>query len=415
MMHIRFMYPLVFWLGVPATLAIFACAALYSISVLEGLRRFYAPSGMFLLDKCSPRNRTQAISVWAHWALAASLLVCAAAMPNCNFAPELARKGALQVEFVVQVNNAMGDESDRRFHPEGDPGLMFQWGTRLDMVKRFIDSDFLPQLAGNKTGITTVEGAGYNMWDLTDDNQGPASAFRVMLDNFTQVGSAPGEGANYASGFATALKEFDLISSIDKQDGDSTSKVRFIVLFADGNDTSDPAALKSEEAELSKRNIHLLIVGMGESTNVSVPRYDPETHQRTGSFDGLTQYQPATLQAIQSAVPGADLIYAPPGTMHISYNFPQKAGGLYAVPHSSNLYSWLVLAALAVLVSLALTGGRLPFFRRAWPVIAGLRLPKDHDVSPANSGISSGRRMFGFLSMPARRISSTRQFTGHNS
>jgi hypothetical protein len=290
-------------------------------------------------------------------------------MPYGNFAPELARKGALQVEFVVQVNNAMADESDRKYHPEGDPGMMFQYDSRLDMVKRFIDNDFLPELKGNETGVTTFEGLGYNMWDLTADNQSPNSAFRIMLDTYTQVGAAPGAGANISSGLDSAMQEFDLITKLDKQSGDSAAKTRFIVLFTDGNDTSDPQALASAEAELSKRHIHLLIVGLGETYPVSVPTYDATTHERNGAYDGQTSYQPKVLAAIQQAVPGADLIYAPPGTEHVNYDFPQKAGGLYAEPHQSNLYAWLVAAALLVVLNLTIAGGRLPRLRYAAELI----------------------------------------------
>jgi hypothetical protein len=111
---------------------------------------------------------------------------------------------------------------------------------------------------------------------------------------------------------------------------------------------------------LAKRQVHLLIIGMGEPSIVDVPKYDVTTHQLSGTFEGQTQYQPNTLLAMQKAVPGADFIYAPPGTEHINYNLPAKAGGLFAVPHQSNLDAWFVIGALLLLVNLALTGGRLP-------------------------------------------------------
>jgi len=373
MPHVHFVHPLIFWLGLPCILSFLLLAAYYNTRLIEGLRKFYAPAGMILLDIFSPRSLKQLVSIWAHWILAACFLVTATAMPNGSFAPDLVRKGSVYVEFVVQVNNAMGDESDRKYHPEGDPGAMYQWGTRLDQVKRYIDNDFLPQLKGNKTGITTVEGAGYNMWDLTDDNESPISAFRVMLDSFTKVGSAPGKGANYASGFQSALDEFDLIRDMDKKAGDTVEKEYFIVLFADGNYSGDKEVLNKELAELAKRHVHLLIVGMGEPNIVDVPKYDVTTHQRAGVYEGQTQYNPAVLQEMQKAVPGADFIYAPPGTEHINYNFPAKSGGLYAVPHDANLYPWFVIAALLLISNLALSGGRLPRWRHIVLALQQLR------------------------------------------
>ena len=362
--NIHFVYPLVFWIGVPVTVALFAAAGWYNTLRLHGLRKHYAgDESMIHLDRYSPRNNKQVVSVWVDWTVAIVFFVVALAMPNGTFAPDLVRKGAVYVEFVIQVNNAMGDESDRKYHPEGDPGVMYQWGTRLDMVKRFIVQDMLPQLKGNKTGLTTVEGKGFNLWDLDQDNEDPTGGFRVMLDSFAKIGSAPDAGANYASGFQTALDEFDLIKSQDKKEGDTGSKEYFIVLFADGNFRGDKDQLSKVLAELAKRKIHLLIVGMGEAQNVSVPKYDPTTHQRSGVYEGETSFKPDMLQSMQKAVPGAEFIYAPPGTEHIKYSFPSKSAGLYAVPHDSNLYGWFVLVGLLAIVKVTVFGGRWPKWR----------------------------------------------------
>jgi hypothetical protein len=184
-----------------------------------------------------------------------------------------------------------------------------------------------------------------------------------MLDSFAKVGSAPDAGANYASGFETAIKEFDLIRALDKKAGDTTAKEYFIVLFADGNFRGDKGQLTKMEEEMTKRQIHLLVVGMGEQEIVDVPKYDVTTHQRNGTFEGQTQLQPAQLQEMQKAVPGADLLWAPPGTEHLHYNFPSKAGGLYAVPHDSNLYPWFLIIGLLALLNVTITGGRVPKLR----------------------------------------------------
>ena len=277
----------------------------------------------------------------------------------------------MKVIFLAQTNNEMADESDRKYAPGPDPGPMYQYGTLLDMAVRFVRNDFLPQLAdGNETGIVTVEGKGSTLWNLTTDNENPTGAFQVMLRDFMRVGAASGSGSNYVSGFDTALKEFKVDDELDKVQGDKSERIRFIVAFLNGsflcdeNKQCDQKELMKTMASLVEEKVHLLIIGLGVLDPVNVPVYDPTTNQRKGSFESQARYQPEILQEMQKAVPGSDLIWAPPGTKHIQYSFPKKSSGLYAKPTQSNLAPWLLMLAMLLLVNITIGGGGRANWRR---------------------------------------------------
>jgi hypothetical protein len=356
MFAIQFMDPYLFWIGVPLVLLAGIALAWYSTKSIEGARKFYGD--LALLDLFTPRSAKQTRSLWAQWILFFAILIAAAAGPNATDTPELAQAGALQVQVVIDVSPSMGAEDYRPFIKpalgQTVPTAMYQWGTRIDMAKQIIKNDLLPQLKDNEVGLVTVEGSGYNMWDLTRDHK----ALSYMLDNFVQVGAAPGGGADYVSGIQTALDGFKLSGE--------TGKERFIVLISDGGFTGDPAAMDKLLQELKKQNVHLLIIGFGGNTPITVPKYDSSTKQRNGAYEGTTAYEPEFLRKMVAAVPGATLLTVPPGTEHISsYNFPEHAGGLYAKPKKSNLYFWFLCFDMLLLLSITFGGGELPSLKTA--------------------------------------------------
>jgi len=352
MLGISFMVPYLFWIGAPLVLLAGLALAWYSTKLTESTRSYFGE--LALLGPLSPKTVKQTRSLWAQWIAFFVILVTAAAGPSGNDTPSLARAGALQVMMVYDVSNSCGAEDYRAYVPPAPgqevPGSMYAWGTRCDMARLITERDLLPMLKDNEVGLVTVAGVGYNMWDLTRDHGG---ALKYELQNFLKPGAAPGGGADYTSGLRTALKGFD---SMGKDD----SKERFIVLFADGGFTGDPAELDKVLAELNKRKIHLLIVGLGGLTPISVPTYDSTTKQRNGAYEGTTAYEKAILEHMRDVVQGSVLIHAAPGSGSVKYNFPAKAGGLYAVPKQSNLYPWLLLVDMLLLVSITFGGGGLP-------------------------------------------------------
>lgn len=360
-MFIQFMDPYLFWIGVPIVLVSGLALSWYSTKAIEGARKFYGD--LALLDLFTPRSQKQTRSIWAQWILFFMVLVAAAAGPNASDTPSMVRAGAVQVMFLIDVSPSGGAE-DYRPYIEAPPGKsvptqMYQWGTRIDMAKQLIRRDFLPQLKDNEVGLITVQGSGYNMWDLTRDHNG---AFSYMLENFVQVGAAPGGGADFASGIQAALDEFKLIGGKDKE--------RFIVLFSDGGFTGDKAELDKVLQELNKQNVRLLVVGLGGHTPVAVPKYDSSSKQRNGAYEGTTKYEPALLEHMAKSVKGGTLLAAPPGTEHVKYDFPAKAGGLYAVPKKSNLYFWFLIFDLLLLANITFGAGGLP----KWKLVLALCL-----------------------------------------
>jgi hypothetical protein len=283
-------------------------------------------------------------------------LVAAIAGPNSPDTPNLVRKGAVQVEFAIDVSNSMCAEENRPYlQPslgQRVPSEMYQWGTRIDQAKRIIQN-WLPQLQGNEAALITVEGSGYNMWDLTWDHDSPKSAFQVVLNDFINCGAAPGGGADYASAIKTALDEFAL-PQFNQPD-----KERFFVLFTDGGFTGNNDDLQKMEKELIEKKIHLVLVGLGGTKGITVPKYDLNSGKRNGMYQGTTALDRRTLDAMKAAVPGSDELFAPPGQFEVAYNFPKKAGGLYAETKQANLYMWFLLLAGLVVISITFGGNRV--------------------------------------------------------
>lgn len=370
MLDIKFMDPHVLWVWVPITLVLGGAFALYNLRALKGARELWGDH--VFLKQFSPRNDRESLSLWAQWLSFVAVLVFALAGPHLSTAPDMVPAGSVQVEFVYDVSPSMGAEDYRAFLPAPEGGTIpdpaFQWGTRLDAAKHYTDQ-LLPQLQGNEAGLVTVMGTGFNMWDITSDLS-PRGAFNVMKRKFVQILAAPGGGSDYAAGIKAALDEFDLIGRVQTRLGDATNKVKFIVLFTDGGFTGKQEELDAALAEVKRRGVRLLIVALGGERAITVPKYDSTTKRRSGQyFEGTTRLELSVLKRMRDAVPGSQLIVAPPGTARIDYSFPQAAGGLHAKAAQSNLRPWLLLVAAFLFASLTAGGGGLPRWKYLVPKI----------------------------------------------
>jgi hypothetical protein len=363
MFNIKFMDPQVLWLWVPLIASSSGVLAWYNWRAMDIARQFWGDR--FMLNRFSPTNGFQSRVLWGEWL--AFLLIAALSLsgPNISQLPEMVPAGSTQVEFIYDVSPSMAAEDYRAFlppPPDGMPDSAFQFGTRLDAAKYFT-AKLLPQLDQNEAGLVTMEGSGYNMWDVTRDLS-KTGAFNHVLEKFVQIGSAPGGGSDYTSGIQSALDEFDLITGVEKNLGDTAQKVRFIVLFSDGGFTGSEADLNKVLDEVAKRKVRLLIVALGGNAPITVPKYDGTTGRRNGQyFAGTTKLEPGILEKMRTHVPGSELIYAPPGTQTIDYSFPQQAGGLYARATQSNLRPWLLLVDVLLLLLITAGGGAMPRWR----------------------------------------------------
>ncbi len=370
MLNLRFMDPSVLWVWVPMTIVLGGAFAWYNLRALDSARELWGDH--IFLKQFSPQNSAQSKRLWAMWVGFVLILVVALAGPQLSTTPDMVPAGSVEVEFVYDVSPSMAAEDYRAFLPAPDglsiPDKAFQWGTRIDAAK-YYTGQLLVQLKNNMAGLTTLMGDGFNMWDMTTDLS-PKGAFNVMRQKFVQVLAAPGGGSDYTNGLKSALAEFDLMDEVHRRLGQPTDKVRFIVLFTDGGFTGDPAELKKMLAEVKKRKVRLLIVGLGGSAPITVPKYDDTTKRRNGQyFEGTTKLDTAVLKMMKDAVPDAELILAPPGTERINYSFPQKAGDLHARPAQSNLRPWLLMSDILLLIVITIGGGGMPRWKLVIPKI----------------------------------------------
>jgi len=398
-MHIQWMdlHPIKVW--VPIVTLILAVIAWYNWRTLEAARQLW--SDLIIEDAFSPASRRRRLMLWLEWIVFAVVLVVALGGPNFARAPMMVAKGSVQLISIHDVSPSQAAEDTRPFFAEmsgeDDKGVDFAWGTRLDVAKWYLRNDLMPQLAFNQAGIITLEGAGHVMWPITNDLS-PSSAFYYMLKNYVQVGAAPGGGCNYSSGFQSALDEFSRLRKHEEAAGDKSQKIRFIVLFTDGGFTGNLAELDDALDRLKEEHIHLLTVVTGGTTPVPVPKYDPSNHRRNGRYyPGMTKVDEVkSTEIIRAGYPvqgelkpkenifvhikdrakDSDLIFAPPGTAHIHYSFPQKAGGLYAQSLQSNLKHVLLLLDVLLFLLITTGGGGLPrwtlFVANLRPVIGAV-------------------------------------------
>ncbi len=387
MLNIKFMDPSVLWVWVPITLILGGALAWYNLRALNSARELWGDH--IFLKQFSPKNSAQSKRLWAMWVGFVLILVVALAGPQLSTTPDMVPAGSVEVEFVYDVSPSMAAEDYRAFLPAPDGGSIpdkaFQWGTRLDAAK-YLTTQLLIQLKDNQAGLTTLMGSGFNMWDITTDLSAKG-AFNVMRQKFVQVFAAPGGGSDYTAGLKAALDEFDLMTEVHKRLGQPTDKVRFIVLFTDGGFTGDQEELKKMLAEVKKRQVQLLIVALGGSNPITVPKYDATTKRRNGEFfEGTTRLDTAVLKMMKDSVPGAELIVAPPGTNNIEYSFPQKAGDLHARPAQSNLRPWLLMSSVLLLIVITIGGGGMPRWKMVIPKIR---------VSTIKTAIDSLKRKSG--------------------
>jgi hypothetical protein len=364
------------WMWVLAAMALTVLVAYYNLRVLDNTRGYWGDR--LVLEQFSPRSRGQSISLWTQWVLFVAMLSIACFSPNITTKPQMVEAGAVEWQNVFDVSPSQAAEDTRPFYGalsgESDPGSIFQWGTRLETNKAFFKKFLWPQLQENKAGSITVEGSGYNMWDITSDLS-PGGAL-LHMDRFIQVGAAGGAGCDYTSGIQTALNEFELIAELEKKAGDTAEKVRFIALWTDGGFTGNEEELNKVLDVLIKEKIRLLIVDTAGNAPVTVPKYDVRTHKRNHeSYDGMTKSQPQLLQRMANRMHSlGTLILAPPGTKEIKYNIPQQAGGRYARPTHSNLKPYLLAIAVVLFFSLTTGGGGLPRLRFFLPTVRGSTL-----------------------------------------
>lgn len=188
-------------------------------------------------------------------AVGLSLLVVALARPSIKNGTAEFPHGNIDVIAIVDVSRSMAVPD----YKSTLDGTSYAEGRRLDMARHLILTDMIPSLNYNRLGIVSYAGSGFPMAFLSDD----MLALDWMLRRALVMGSAPGENSELGKAFQMANTLFDL----DSKPGNR----RIVVLFSDGgNDTALPE-LHEAIAEMQKRGVELIIVGLGKPVGQPIP------------------------------------------------------------------------------------------------------------------------------------------------
>jgi len=188
-------------------------------------------------------------------ALALASLSLALARPTEQNARMEYPVGTVDVVAIVDVSRSMAAP-----HYKGLlHGAGFEDGTRLDMARYLIENDIIASLGYNQLGVVAFSGTAFPKAFLTDD----LPSLRWQMRRSLMIGSVPGEGSQLAASLQLAATLFDLDSPPMHR--------RVVVLFSDGGNDSDDAKTIAAMKELKKRNIDLIVAGVGSREAHPIP------------------------------------------------------------------------------------------------------------------------------------------------
>ncbi len=347
-MNITFTHPgYLLWL--PVVLA--AAGALWYLTCMSRrvLRDRYGEDE--LLSRFTRKeSRRDQLAQLAAWLTIATAIMVALAAPVRPDQPRTVAAGTLQVVCVLDVSRSMGSEDYRHTMPLRDgsapSAVVGPHGSRLEMAKWTINSQIAPCIRGNKLGIVTFVGDGFCQVPLTDDYV----STRWVSDNWITILSAPGSPkADFVAGLKEALATF--ARAKDKNMG------KVILLFSDGGWTQNEAELEKVASQLKEQNIHLLMVGVGNTEPQRIPVYN--NNERTGWYqlqgkDCYTALEEDGLKKLANLA-GGDYLCLGPDTL-LPVDWARKLGGSKAEVGQIELSHYPSLLALSVLFLLSLRG-----------------------------------------------------------
>jgi Ca-activated chloride channel family protein len=192
-------------------------------------------------------------------ALAAGLglaaLVLAVARPSLTHSTIEYPQGTMDVVAVMDVSRSMATQD----YPGKIPDESFKAGTRLDMGRYLLLNNVIPAVGYNRLGLVTYAGSAFPQAFLTDDM--PSMGW--VLKHVVTQGSAPGEGSELADALDMACVLFDLDSP--------PSHHRMVILLTDGGNDSEDDKLAAAIAALKKRDVHIVIAGLGSKQARPIP------------------------------------------------------------------------------------------------------------------------------------------------
>lgn len=209
-----------------------------------------------LVDRYSrPLEKNRYILKAVCVALASAAIIVALARPSIENGTTEFPVGSVDVIAVVDVSRSMAvqDYKGKFSEPE------FSGGTRLDMARYLILNDIIASLKYNRLGVVSYAGEPNPQAFLTDD----LPALKWVLRRALTISSAPGEGSALHKAFKLAFELYDL----DSKSGNR----KVIVLLSDGGNDDGMDKLSEIIAECKKRDIELIVAGLGKPTPSAIP------------------------------------------------------------------------------------------------------------------------------------------------
>ncbi len=265
-----FTHPEFFWLLTLLPVAVLALVGGYFAR--RGAEKAYGNDTQMYKYGAKPRRWLDNV-LTGGWLVVVLGIVLTAAGPTSNNTPVRVPEGTVQAIPVVDVSKSTAAEDYREAMPAdaGErPDINQPWGRRIDMAKYQIYK-IMKAIEGNQLGLVTYTEEGFAQGELTTD----FFALRFVLEKWVDVGSAPGNGSNFAKGLEEAIAMFDR----KKVDG----KQKVIILISDGGFTNDKGEeirasgderLTKALEEMRKRDIKLVIIGVGIPGKNAIPVYE---------------------------------------------------------------------------------------------------------------------------------------------
>lgn len=291
--------------------------------------------------------------------LSTSLIILAIAGPYQNNKPVRVPEGPVQACFVVDVSRSMAAE-DYRDHMPADagkrPDLDSPWGSRLQMAKYQIEK-VMDALPGNQLCLVTYTEHGFGQAILDDD----FNALRYVLKHWVRIGTAPGDGSNYADGIQVALDILLDSNSQDKSRGAQASeKQKVIILLSDGGFTGKPDEVKAAVERLKSENVKLVIVGIGMPGENAIPLYDNGIRKGQMEKEGkplTTSYEEDAIRSLKSQTgAGYSHIALDADSQVVKIDWMTEISGSKLVFEKRLLGIYLAGAAYLIFVLIVFTG-----------------------------------------------------------
>lgn len=284
--------------------------------------------------------------------VAVTMLIVATAQPYQNDKPVTVPQGPVQAVFVVDVSRSMAAEDYRQSMPTDAgsmPDLNSPWGNRLQMAK-YQMGKIMDAIAGNEVGLVTYTKQGFAQGVLSKD----FAALRFVLKHWVGIGTAPGDGSNYAKGIDMAL---DLLKQADHS---RKGKQQVIVLLTDGGYTGSEEDIAKTVQRLQSENVKLVIVGIGMPGANAIPLYVDGARKGEMVVDGkvmTTSYEEDAIRNLKAMTNAAyKHIELDARSQAVQVDWMTEISGSTVVFERRMLDRYLAGAAYALICLLVLTG-----------------------------------------------------------